>query len=122
MLVFLVLGMTAGFTIFWRRFMLLCAAIFYFKSGELVAPFCFFSGAILAEITLTESRRMTINTDVKVKRWYHQHWPLALATLAMLLASVPPENAHYRPYSRVIYYWFDDHITTTGGTSVVNSV
>jgi hypothetical protein len=86
--------------------MFVCAAIYYFKSGELLAPFCFFSGALLAELSLNQG-----HTPPNAK------WPFALTVLSLLLASVPPENPHFRPYSRFLWFWFDDHITTTGGTS-----
>lgn len=120
MLVFLVLGMTAGFTVFWRRFMLVCAAVFYFKSGELLAPFCFFSGAILAEISLNQSKTPVTfppprDATERVYQIVYEHWPIGLAMLGLLLASVPPENQHFVWYSRVIYYWFDNHITTSMG-------
>ena len=83
--------------------MLVATAIYYFKSGELLAPFCFFCGALLAEVSL----------NLRPTRGY---WPLTLAALALLLGSVPPERPHYAPWSRFIWFWFDDHITTTGGT------
>jgi hypothetical protein len=128
MLVFLVLGMTAGFTVFWRRFMLVAAAIYYFESGELLAPFLFFSGAILAEIALIQNRQTSIPATTQLKdetrnlwKVVVSYWPLALAFVALILASVPPENPHYVPYSRFLWYWFDGHLTARGGTLVIDT-
>jgi hypothetical protein len=42
-----------------------------------------------------------------------------MALLALFLASSPPENQTYAPYSRTIYFFFEDYITTEGGLSIL---
>ena len=127
MLVFLVLTITADFKRSWRRVFFILTAFYYFKSGEFLGPFCFFAGAILAEVSLLQSKyaksEMSYPITDPSERIYQmvcEYWPFALAILALLLASVPPENPTLAPYSATIWHWFDDHITTTDGISPIN--
>lgn len=55
LLLFLVLSVTAGYTSFWRRTYLISTTLYYFESevDRYKCIFCFFSGALLADFSLT---------------------------------------------------------------------
>jgi len=89
--------------------------------------FCFFSGALLADLSL--SLRASSQASEKASPpeyqaeqpsvwvpYLKEYWPIATAIFALLLASVPPQDQHYVYYSRVLYFFFEEHITPTGGT------
>ena len=135
MIVFLVLSVTANFTPPMRRACLLSLAWYYFKAGYFLCQFMFIAGALLAEISLVLNTHTTIEGVANagngtytggtgtyggggwsVFRWLREYWPFATALGAWLLASVPPENQTYAPFSREIYFFFEDHITTEWGT------
>jgi|SRR5277367_828989 len=128
MLVFLVLGMTAGLTVFWRRVFLVCTTYYFLASGEFISPFLFFSGAIFAEISLTQSAWQN-NMPKSIldekepptcrtwKRFVRDYWPGATAIFALYLASSPPEYAERAAYSRAIWMVFQRYIVPGRGSS-----
>jgi len=121
MLLFLALVMCVSFTSFWRRTFLVCAMGYFFKNGEF-APFLFFSGALLAEISLVLSSsqqqiKPTIDDRDVCPPWVgraKKHWPTALAILGIFIGSFPPENAHRAAYSRIMWNFFTRYITPEG--------
>src|SRR5271155_3703605 len=128
MLVFLVLGMTAGLTVFWRRVFLVCTTIYFFATAEFVSPFLFFSGALFAEISLAQlawqSNMPKSILDEKEpptcrtwKRLVRDYWPGALAVFALYLATSPPEHFERAAYSRAIRMVFQRYIVPRGGSS-----
>lgn len=87
----------------------------------------FVSGALLAEISLVMNATKTggarprqpwVEGESLWRRWVWEYWPLGMAALALYLASCPPENQTYAAYSRQIFFFFDDYITTEGGTTL----
>jgi len=128
LLVFLAIMITAAQAIFWRRTILVLTTIYYFYSGQFISIFCFFSGALLADLSLSlRASTSPGNTPPPTYeaeqppvwiQYLKEHWPIATAILALLLASVPPQDQHYVFYSRVIYYFFEQHITPTDGISM----
>jgi hypothetical protein len=124
MVIFLVLGVTASCKPFWRRIILLSLAFYYFKAGYFLCQFMFVAGALLAEISLVMNATKTggakpptpyIEGQSLWKRWVLEYWPLTMAGTALFLASSPPENQTYAAYSRMIFFFFDDYITSEGG-------
>ena len=124
LLVFLVLGVTASHTKFCRRWILFLSALYYFNSGDFISSFCFFSGALLADLSLTlRANASNSNTSDAVPshhprlrfRRHISYWPIALAMFALFLGTMPPENENYRPYSRFIYTFFETHIVPPNG-------
>jgi len=126
MLVFLVLGMTAGLTVFWRRVFLVFTTVYFFASAEFVSPFLFFSGAIFAEISLAQlARQSNISKSIlggkepptcrTWKRLVRHYWPGALAVFALYIASSPPEYVERAAYSRAIWMVFQRYIVPSGG-------
>jgi len=125
MIIFLVLGVTASCKAFWRRAVLVSLAWYFFKAGYFLCQFMFVSGALLAELSLVMNATKTggakpptpwVEGENKWRRWLREYWPLGLTFLALILASCPPENQTYAPYSRRIFFFFEDYITTEGGT------
>src|SRR5436190_3829856 len=106
LLVFLVLTVTAAHRISVRRGILVLATLYFFNSGEFLGPFCFFSGALLADLSLVLNAK-TPNTN-RYTPFLWQRWqsvvaekgPLALAMFALLLGTLPPENQDFLTYSR----------------------
>ena len=120
------LNVTAAHRIYIRRGILVLAALYFFYSGELLTPFCFFSGALLADLSLvlkaktSNNNRSHNNPSLRLQsqRLVAEKWPFALAMFAVLLGTVPPENQDFMAYSRVIYFFFVDYITTEGGITL----
>jgi hypothetical protein len=127
MMVFLTLSVGVCCTPFWRRFMLVCMAIFYFKSGEFIPPFLFFAGAILSEITLMQIAHAKSNPPALDptepqrgwRRFVNEYWTIALFFTSYFFGTQPPSNPERATYSRVIFNFSKDYITTNGGTSPV---
>lgn len=122
MVVFLVLFVTAVCTSFWRRVILVCMTIYYYKSGEFITPFLFFAGTLLAEISLMQiayakERAASGILDTpepsssRIAR-LRKRWPTALFIFALFLGTAPPENSHRAAWSRFVRYIFEDFITT----------
>src|SRR5271163_3400973 len=118
LLVFLAIMITAAQTAFWRRAVLILTTIYYFYSGQFMSIFCFFSGALLADLSL--SLRASSQASEKASPpeyqaeqpsvwvpYLKEYWPIATAIFALLLASVPPQDQHYVYYSRVLYFFFE---------------
>jgi hypothetical protein len=126
MLVFLVLSMTAGLTVFWRRVFLVCTTCYFFATGEFVSPLLFFSGALFAELSLAQLAWQD-NTPKSIiekkeqttcptwKRVIRDYWPGAMAIFALYLASSPPEYVERAAYSRAIWFVFQRYIVPSGG-------
>lgn len=125
MMVFLTLSVGVCCTPFWRRFMLVFMATFYFKSGEFIPPFLFFAGAILAEVTQIQIAHAKhtpppLDNVEPLKGWkkyVHGYWTIALFFVSYFLGTQPPSNPERATYSRLIFNFFKDYITTQGGTS-----
>jgi len=124
MVVFLVLTITASFKPIWRRIILVSLAWYYFKAGYFLCQFMFVSGALLAEISLVMNATKTGGAKPAAPyqggenlftRWAREYWPMGMALMAWLLASVPPAGQTYATYSRVIFFFFEDYITTQWG-------
>src|SRR5436305_8238876 len=92
MLVFLVLSITTAHTIFWRRIGLFLMALFFFYSGEFISTFCFFSGALLAELSLILRGYSTTTKPAHFGSITSRHWPVGLVTLSLFLATMPPND------------------------------
>jgi len=121
-LVFLVLMTTASATTLWRRIILILTACYFYNSGDFIGPFCFFSGALLAELSLflRGSRPKEITLNLFGSKWelaIHRIWPIALAVVAFFLATMPPENQLYVAWSRKVYEFFEQNVTPSGGYS-----
>jgi hypothetical protein len=130
MLEFLVLSMTAHFTVFWRRVFLFACAFYFFKTGEFPSPFLFFSGALFAELSLylmaqsAVAPRTTVDLPGPLRplaRTVRNYWTTALTILAFYLASAPPEQAERAAWSRHLFQFFSKYISPTGGISTIDS-
>jgi hypothetical protein len=127
MMVFLVLSITAVCTSFWRRVILVCTTLYFYKSGEFIPPFCFFSGTLLAEISLLQIAHAkeraangileTPESPSRTTRLIRRHWTTALFILALYLGTAPPENTHRAAHSRFLRWIFEDYITTENCTT-----
>ena len=120
LLVFLVLTTTASATALWRRIIFILTALYFYNSGEFIGPFCFFSGALLADLSLflrdNPPREITLNLfGSSWERAIYKRWPFGLAFLSYFLATMPPENQDYAAWSRSVYQFFERYITATGG-------
>jgi hypothetical protein len=125
-MVFLTLSVGVCCTPFWRRFMLVFMATFYFKSGEFIPPFLFFAGAVLAEITQMQiayaknSQASPLDPVEPLRGWrkyVNNYWTIALFFVSYFLGTQPPSNPERATYSRVIFNFFKNYITTRGGMS-----
>jgi len=119
-LVFLDLMSTASATALWRRIILILTACYFYNSVEFIGPFCFFSGALLADLSLflRSGRRNEITLNLFGSKWeraIYRHWPIALAVFAFFLATMPPENQLYVAWSRNVYQFFEKNISPRGG-------
>ena len=129
LLVFLVLGVTASHTKFCRRWILFLSALYYLNNGDFVSSFCFFSGALLADLSLTLRANASNSTTsdatpshyprLRFRRHIIRYWPIALAIFALFLGTMPPENEYYRPYSRFIYIFFETYIVPERGINAI---
>jgi len=124
MVVFLVLNITAACKPFWRRVILVSLAWYYFKAAYFLCQFMFISGALLAEISLVMNATKTggakpftphIHGESVLTWWAREYWPLGTAMLGFFLGSMPPGNQTFAWWSRVVYYFFEDYITTQWG-------
>jgi hypothetical protein len=129
LLVFLVLSVTASHTKFCRRWILFLSALYYYNSGDFVSSFCFFAGALLADLSLT-LRAYAPNPNIsdaapihysrlRFRKHILPYWPIALAMFALFLGTMPPESESYRPYSRFIYVFFQTYIVPKDGTKTI---
>jgi hypothetical protein len=126
MMVFLVLSVTAVCTSFWRRVILVCSTLYFYKSGEFIPPFLFFAGTLLAEISLLQiahakDRAANGILDIpeshsRSTRLVQRYWPTALFIFALYLGTAPPENSHRAAHSRFLRKVFEDYITTENST------
>jgi len=107
MLLFIGLFATASCTPFSRTLLLLSLNAYFYEAGDLLSGFLFYSGALLADLSLSISETR--------KRWLQ--WSIALTILSLFLASYPsqPERA---AWSRFLKSLFDRYITVSGGTSL----
>jgi len=128
MLLFLGLTIAVSFTNFWRRSFLVCSTLYFFKTGEFISPFLFFSGALLAEISLVLSSRQTQpitptfdprETCRPLKTFVKQYWAIGFALFAIFIGSFPPEGQHRAAYSRFMWNFFEKYITPRGGISTL---
>ena len=124
MLEFLVLSMTANFTVFWRRVFLFACAVYFFRTGEFPSPFLFFSGALFAELSLylkaqpASVPRATVDLPAALRplaRMIRNYWTTALTILAFYLASAPAEQPERAAWSRQLFQFFTKYISPTGG-------
>ena len=130
MMVFLTLSVGVCCTPFWRRFMLVCMATFYFKSGEFIPPFLFFAGAILSEITLIQIAHAKANPPALDpteplrgwRRFVNEYWTIVLFFISYFFGTQPPSNPERSTYSQVIFNFSKNYITTNGGTCPVDLV
>ena len=125
MMVFLVLTVTAVCTSFWRRVILVCSTIYFFKSGEFIPPFLFFAGTLHAELSLLQiayakerAAKGILDAPEPSSQTsrLRKHWPTALFILALFLGTSPPENSHRATWSRLLRWVFEDYITTKNCT------
>lgn len=130
MLEFLVLSMTAQFTVFWRRAFLFACTFYFFKTGEFPSPFLFFSGALFAELSLyltaqpVVAPRATVDLPGPLRplAWtVRNYWTTALMILAFYFASAPPEHAERAAWSRNLFQFFSKYISPTGSTATTDS-
>src|SRR5271170_6057379 len=107
MLLFVGLFATASCTQFARTVLLFALNAYFYEAGDLLSGFLFYSGALLADLSLSIS-------EIR-KRWIQ--WSIALTILSLFLASYPtrPERA---AWSRFLKSLFDRYITVSGGTSL----
>jgi hypothetical protein len=107
MLLFIGLFATASCTPFARTLLILSLNAYFYEAGDLLSGFLFYSGALLADLSLSISETR--------KRWLQ--WSIALTILSLFFASYPsqPERA---AWSRFLKNLFDRYITVSGGTSI----
>ena len=121
MRLFLVLSITAGFTPYGRRWILAIAAVYFFLSSPYMTTFCFFIGALLADLSLhlraSQASTVTPKYASLSQRLVAEYWPYTLAIFAVLMGSVAPEDPEFEVYSRTIYQFVERTITVVDGTS-----
>jgi hypothetical protein len=129
MVVFLVLTVTASCKPIWRRIILVSLACYYFKAAYFLCQFMFISGALLAEVSLVMNATNTGGAKLPtpytqeatlLRRWTWEYWPLLTAGVGLFLGSMPPICQTYARWSRVVYYFFEDYITTQWGNVFQN--
>jgi len=92
---------------------------FYFF-GQYLSSFCFFAGAMFADFSLSSYRPTSTSNPDDHPGWRNRvvhYWPIALASVGLLLGSVPPENPEYATWSRVIFNFFEKYIAPGEGIS-----
>jgi hypothetical protein len=119
MRLFLTLSIAAGFTPYGRRVILTIGAVFFFLSSQYLTTFCFFIGALLADLSLhlraSQASNITPKYTSNAQRLVAEHWPYTLVIFAILMGSVAPEDPEYEVYSRTIYQFVERTITVVDG-------
>jgi len=115
MLLFIILVMSSHCTPFWRRIFLLGSACYAFRIGEFMSPFCFISGALLADLSLRLPPAEPNTPGFHLRGPISSHWPLLEAFLGLLMASVPPDNPTYKFHSRIFWNAFEKYVTPRNG-------
>lgn len=116
------MNFTATYTLFWRRAIIVIAALWFYNFGHFLSSFCFFVGAILADFSLSSCRPIFTRNRLDHPQWLNRvldSWPIGLALLGLVLGSVPPENPEYATWSRVIVNFFHNYITAIKGMSIL---
>lgn len=121
MLVSICLALAVNGTVFWRRVMMACMTLYYFKNGEFVAPFLYFTGALLAEVANAQtSKNDPSSTEARWKRIVREKGPMTLFVVSYFFATQPPEGHERVPYSLAIYNFSQKYLTPAGGSSLPN--
>jgi hypothetical protein len=97
---YLVLIITANFTPYWRRAVLLFLMTWSIYWGDLLAEIPFYIGALLADmsIVLSQQGNPVSTSSSRFDRW-QKSWPLAIGFLGLFICSYPPNWAELSTWS-----------------------
>ena len=93
-------------------------ALWFYGFGQYLSSFCFFTGAILADFSVSSYRSMFTPTPDDHPGWRNRvmdSWPIGVALVGLILGSIPPENPEYATWSRVIFNFFENYIAPGEG-------
>jgi hypothetical protein len=99
MMLFLLLTITAAFTTYTRRLIFYIVLAYGFYNGDLLGEIPFFSGALLADLSLylnSADASTAQSWSHKFPKFIQDYWPIAMAIFGLTIGSYPaiaPENA-----------------------------
>jgi hypothetical protein len=101
MMLFLLLTITAAFTTYTRRLLFYIVIAYGVYNGDLLGEIPFFSGALLADLSLylnspDASTGPSWSVRHNIPKFVRDYWPLALAIFGAMIGSYPavaPETA-----------------------------
>lgn len=97
---YLVLIITANFTPYWRRAVLLFLMTWSIYWGDLLAEIPFYIGALFADMSIVISQQgnSVSTSSTRFNRW-QKFWPLAIGILGLFICSYPPNWAELSGWS-----------------------
>jgi len=111
MLLWITIVATAGFTVRWRAAVLFAGALYFYLARDLVLMFLFYSGALLADLSLAMGTTATLiasspptfqRSRVCAKQLIKRYWPLVTTLIALFLAGQPDRSPERVWWSRTL--------------------
>ena len=101
---YLVLIVTASFTPYWRRTVFIILLSWSVYWGDLLAEIPFYTGALLADMSIVLSKVRSIPVSTTAPRFerLYKHWAMALGIFGLFICSYPSNNADLAGWSRAM--------------------
>jgi hypothetical protein len=111
MLLWITLIPTMNFTTRWRVVVLLLGAFYFYCARDLALLFLFYSGALLADLSLAMGSTATLKSPssptfqrsrVCTKQIIKRYWPIVTAIIGLFLGCLPERNPDRQWWSRTL--------------------
>jgi hypothetical protein len=111
MLLWITIVATAAFTTRWRAVVLFACALYFYCARDLAVMFMFYSGALLADLSLAMGTTATLTTPssptfqrsrVCAKQLVKRYWPIVTTLIALFLAAQPDRSPERLWWSRTL--------------------
>ena len=103
MMVYLALSVTASFTSFGRRTVILILIAYAVYSGDLLVQIPFYTGTLLADLALSLESEASSNEFRTPTPSVNRAWPIVLTIFALFLASYPPNSPEMAGWSQFLF-------------------
>jgi hypothetical protein len=103
LLVYFTLVITAAFTPFYRRAVVVILLAYSIYCGDLLGEIPFYTGTLLADLSITLSANKNASTAPSAAwaKW-QKYWPIVLAIFALYISSYPSNNPQLAGWSRFL--------------------
>ena len=99
----LALSVTASFTSFGRRTVILILIAYAVYFGDLLGQIPFYTGTLLADLALSLESEASSNEFRIPTPSVNRSWPIVLTIFALFLASYPPNSEEMAGWSQFLF-------------------